>query len=222
MCVDFEPATAEDLADDFQVESPSLEWRKEVWQDYAAPIIVGAEGSRHALVGSYGFIPKTHMPPGVRLTTMNARAETVGQLRSYKSAWVKSQLCLVPCRSFFEPNYESGKAVRWRINMADEQPFAVAGVWRTWDEGTNNESHSFTQLTINADDHPFMCRFHKPNDEKRSLVILPRDSWDDWLGCKDPEFARSFLTLYPAELMKGEPAPLPPRKKKSDSQNNLF
>jgi hypothetical protein len=27
-------------------------------------------------------------------------------------------------------------------------------------------------LTINADDHPFMRHYHKPEDEKRMVVIL--------------------------------------------------
>jgi hypothetical protein len=27
-------------------------------------------------------------------------------------------------------------------------------------------------LTINADDHPFMRQYHKPEDEKRMVVIL--------------------------------------------------
>ena len=35
---------------------------------------------------------------------------------------------------FFEPCYESGKAERWRICMADGAPFAVAGIWRAWQE----------------------------------------------------------------------------------------
>ena len=31
---------------------------------------------------------------------------------------------------------------------------------------------SFTMLTINADAHPLMRRFHRPDDEKRMLVLL--------------------------------------------------
>ena len=60
------------------------EWRAEFYQDYTGPIILRDEaGNREGLTGSYGFIPKRRMPRGQRLTTMNARAETVGQLRSY-------------------------------------------------------------------------------------------------------------------------------------------
>lgn len=222
MCIDFDPPTKAQLSENYDVEPPSIEWKHEVWQDYAAPIIISDGGTRVALGGTYGFIPKDKQPPNIRLTTMNARAETVGELKSYKKAWTTSHLCLVPLTGFYEPNYETGKAVRWRIRLADDRPFAVAGIWRSWDEDTDSPRHSFSQLTVNADDHPFMRRFHKLGDEKRSLVILPEREWDEWLNCKNPEFARTFMQLYPPELMAGEPKPLPPRKQKPEPQQDLF
>jgi putative SOS response-associated peptidase YedK len=190
-------------------------WRAETWKDYGAPIVRrGADGQRQALLASYGMVPRKRIPPGVRpFDTMNARDETVGQLRSFSGAWKKSQLCLVPMTAFYEPNYESGKPVRWGIGMADQSMFAVAGLWREWD-GEAEPEHSFTQLTINADEHPLMRRFHKPDDEKRSLVVVPQKEWDDWLGGTDPEFARSFLRPYPAERMRAWEFPVPSRAKK--------
>jgi putative SOS response-associated peptidase YedK len=61
-----------------------------------------------------------------------------------------------------------------------------------------------------------MRRFHKPGDEKRSVVIIPEDQYDDWLGCKDPELARTFLQLYPADLMNAYAAPRPSQKKQTE------
>jgi putative SOS response-associated peptidase YedK len=58
-----------------------------------------------------------------------------------------------------------------------------------------------------------MRRFHKPDDEKRALVVLPRDDVDAWLHCRDPELARSFLRHYPADTMKAWAAPKAPVKK---------
>lgn len=107
---------------------------------------------------------------------------------------------------FYEPNYESGKAQRWAIGMADGEPFCVAGLWRGWEEAEGGYTFSFTQITINADEHPLMKRFHRPGDEKRSLVIIPRSEYDDWLNAGSPELARAMLMHYPAELMKAWPA----------------
>jgi putative SOS response-associated peptidase YedK len=192
-------------------------WEAETWKDKVAPIVRrGAGGQREGVLASYGMVPRKRIPSGVKLfETMNARSETIGEKRSYAGAWKRTQLCLVPMTAFYEPNYESGKPVRWGIGMADQSMFAVAGLWREWESEAGTEA-SFTQLTMNADDHPLMRRFHKPEDEKRALVIVPQAEWDDWLDCKDPEYARSFLRHYPAEKMRAWEFPVPPRAKIAD------
>lgn len=183
-------------------------WDGELYRDYLGPIIIdGGQGRRRGLVASYGLVPKTKMPPGRHFDTMNARDDTVGQLRNYRPFWLRGQLCLVPMAAFFEPNWEQEAHVRWRIGMADDMPFAVAGLYRQWQEADGSLRTSFTQLTINADAHPLMRRLHRPGEEKRSLVIVPASDYDDWLTCRDPERARGFLRPYPAEAMQGGPAP---------------
>jgi putative SOS response-associated peptidase YedK len=236
MCVNYVTVSKKILYDVFDapVNADVDDWRDEAYQDYLAPIIRsrgGADGGqgghgggssqREALVASYGMVPKKHIPAGVkRFSTMNARAETVGQLRSFATSWKAGQFCLVPMLAFFEPNWETGSAVRWKIGMADESPFAVAGLYRSWREADGDESFSFTQLTINAEEHPLMKRFHKPGDEKRSLVILPRDEYDDWLNCRDTERARTYLSLCAPELMVAVPAPKPKLVKPAKAAEN--
>lgn len=56
------------------------------------------------------------------------------------------------------------------------------------------------RVTVNADDHPFMRNFHKPDDEKRMIVILQDDEYDAWLSAS-PEESRFLLRQYPADLM---------------------
>ncbi|MFC4484305.1 SOS response-associated peptidase [Cupriavidus campinensis] len=148
-------------------------------------------------------------PPGVRkYDTSNARSETVGEKRSFSGAWKASQLCLVPATAIYEPNYEAGpKAVNYRIWLSTAPAFGIAGLWRTWQDG----SLSFTLLTVNSDRHALMNRMHKPGDEKRSVVIVAPGEWDAWLNCRKPEEARSFLRLFPAEQMTAAAAPRAPR-----------
>lgn len=210
MCVNYKPASRQDIESWFGLPVPSpLLWPEEAWQDYSAPIIVKPDGaSAQVLIGSYGMVPKHRIPPKVtRYSTMNARSETAGSLRSYSKAWKTGALCLVPMRAFYEPNWESGKHVRYRIERPDGNPFAVAGLWRQWDEPDGSISYSFTQLTVNADEHPVLRRFHRPGDEKRSLVIVPPEEYDTWLTCRDPEMARSFMRLLPPEHFACAPAP---------------
>ncbi|WP_408585428.1 SOS response-associated peptidase [Paraburkholderia bannensis] len=218
MCTNYAAARRNTFFKQFGVEPPDSPWRDEVWKDYPAPIIRRIGGSEQAGVATFGIVPRKHIPQGVRVfDTMNARAETVGEKRSYSGAWKKQQLCLIPCEAFYEPDYETGKAVRWRIGMADGSPFAIAGLWREWAEEAG-KALSFTMLTVNAAEHPLMKRFHKPGDEKRSVVIVPPAEYEGWLGSKSMDEARSFLNLFPAKLMQAEPAPVPPRVPKSTAK----
>jgi putative SOS response-associated peptidase YedK len=212
MCVNYRPPTPEQFngrIGAFSELPRDWHWPEETWKDYAAPILRAAPGMRaQPALASYGMTPRRHIPPGVKpFDTMNARAESLGERRSFSPFWRRLQLCAVPMQHFYEPCYESGRAVRHAIGMADDAPFWVAGLWREWQEADGSIATAFTQITINADTHPLMRRMHKPGDEKRTLVVLPEEELGSWLACDDLQVARSFLRHYPAELMKEWAAP---------------
>lgn len=153
------------------------------------------------LPGMFGLVPHWGDPAKLSRMTYNARSETVAEKPSFRNAWKHRQFALIPVESFYEPNYDSGKAVRWRIERADGKPFALAGIWerRMGDEGPSH--WSFAMLTINADDHPLMKRFHKPGDEKRSVVVLDPDDYEAWLGARTDLEARSLLQPFDPDMM---------------------
>ncbi|WP_394781935.1 SOS response-associated peptidase [Undibacterium sp.] len=227
MCINFVTVGKQTLQEHFDVivNSPE-EWPEEAYQDYLAPVIVATRaGRRAAVAASYGLVPKRHIGADIKhYSTMNARAETIAERPSYALPWRRGQLCLVPMHGYFEPNWETGSAVRWRIAQADDAPFAVAGLYRSWQEEDGSRAFSFTQLTVNADEHPLMKRFHRPEDEKRSLVIIPRDRYDDWLNCREPELARTYLQSHPVDLMMAAPAPKlgKPKQQATDLNGSLF
>ena len=215
MCTSYE-ANPADRFDSFSLfPRPDFDYKREIYKDYPAPIFRKVEEQYTTDAATFGLVPRQHIPPGVKVfDTMNARSESMGEKRSFRSAWNGLQLALVPCSAFFEPNYESGKAVRWRIGMATGEPLAIAGLWRSWKEPDGGEALSFSMITVNAAYHPLMNRFHRPGSEKRSVVILPPDEYEPWLSCRSTDEARSFLRLYPAEAMSAEAYPLPPRTAK--------
>ncbi|MBR8294949.1 DUF159 family protein [Burkholderia cenocepacia] len=63
------------------------------------------------------------------------------------------------------------------------------------------EQHAMTMITVNGDEHPIMKRMHRLGDEKRSVVILRPDDWEEWLMTSNVEAARAMLQLYPPEEM---------------------
>lgn len=210
MCTNYRPSTRDLIMKQFGVEVPDFIFRDDIYPGYRAPIIRLPEqgtGNVECVAANFGLIPPWSEDDKIGRHTYNARTETVGEKPSFRSAWRKRQFCLVPMLSFCEPNYETGKAVRWRIGRTDQQDFAVAGIWERWTRGSE-PMLSFSMLTLNADDHPLMGRFHRPGEEKRSLVIVPADQYRAWLEA-DGELARTFFSLHPLSEFTAAADPVP-------------
>lgn len=204
MCANFEPATQLDL-EGFEIPPPDFNYG-EAYPGSIAPFLANQDTTSWR-AGTFGLMP--HWAPGQLFrSTYNARSETAAEKPSFRNAWRRRQLCVIPVRAIYEPNYESGKAVRWRIDRADGRPFGLAGLWEERKKDDGASWYSFTMLTINADEHPFMRQFHKPGDEKRSVVVLPDDQWETWLKAKDDTAIRRMLNDFDPKIMQGKPAPI--------------
>ena len=194
----------------FGVSLPSELARRDVWPGYMSTFIRRPENAdvgddavpdREAVLGSFGLIPHWAKDNKIARQTYNARTETVAEKPSFRDAWKRGQHCIIPVQSFFEPDWRSGKAQPTRIALAHDSPMGVAGIWAQWRSPRGEVVHSFTLLTINADEHALMLNFHKPQDEKRMIVILPPTSFDDWLKANASESA-NFMQAWPAEGLK--------------------
>lgn len=78
---------------------------------------------------------------------------------------------------------------------------AIAGLWGQWRDRQGKIVLSFSMLTVNADDHPFMNHYHKPQDEKRMIVILPNGLIRDWLNAPATE-SMGFMRQYPPDRLQ--------------------
>lgn len=198
----------------FIVEPPANMGKADMWPGYRGAFIrmhpqasVGDEAvpKREALTGLFGLVP--HWSPDTKITqyTYNARSETVASKPSFRDVWKNAQHCIIPAESFYEPDWRSGRPVPTRIARADGEPMGMAGLWSAWKSPKGDVVHSFTLLTINAAQHPLMRLFHKPVDEKRMVVILQEDRYDDWLNA-GPAESKSLLRAYPAENLAASAA----------------
>ena len=159
--------------------------------------------------GIFGLLPHFATEVAFGRKTYNARSETVAVLASFRQAWRAGQRCIVPAECIFEPSFETGTAVRWRIGQAGEVPIGIAGIYATWRHPDGREMSSFAMLTVNADGHPLMQRFHRPGDEKRMVVILAPEDYAAWLSCPVVEAPR-FFKRWEGPL-EASPEALPPR-----------
>ncbi len=212
MCTNYVPGRKDLMREQLAMPEPTFDYRAETWPGYSAPmLLLESEANevqwREAV---FGLIPFWAKDEKISRQTYNARSETVDTKPSYRLSWKKSRYCLVPMQCFFEPNYASGRAVRWRIERADARMFTVAGIWDYWRKPDDSGLHSFSLLTINADGHPVMGQFHKPGDEKRSLVVVAPDDRLEWLRAT-PEIASTMLLPMPVQEFTSGVAPLPAR-----------
>jgi putative SOS response-associated peptidase YedK len=236
MCTNYTPSAR----DRFQaarlgvLNLPENEWPPEVFPGYLAPIVVrgGAVDSAQAdeaprvELARFGLTPRwckdAAQASSISRGTYNARSETVAQKPSFRSAWRDRQWALAPMENYFDPCWETGQAVRWRIGRADGEPFACAGLWEHWrDPATADIITSFSLFTVNADGHALCSRMHRPGDEKRMPVIVEAADCEAWLHAAT-EQAPSFMRALRAAELVGEPAPLASRKtprKLADSAN---
>ncbi|WNZ81507.1 SOS response-associated peptidase [Pseudomonas sp. P105] len=208
MCSHYEGPTPSQLAATFGVEA--AQGKLDLWPGYIGPFlrrsmnsdeVKGGEGGLEALMGSFGLIPSWSKDTKIARRTYNARSETVGEKPSFRNAWHRAQHCIIPAAAIYEPDWRSGRAVPTRIARVDGEVMGIAGLWEEWcAPGTSQVLHSYTMLTVNADSHAFMRDYHRPEDEKRMVVILPRGLYRDWLEAS-VDTSADFMRRYPADRL---------------------
>jgi len=204
MCTNYQPMSPAS-AHQLQLSAPLFEIVEDAYPASLCPMMIADNGSYAWRQAMFGLVPEWADDLSFSKYTYNARIETVATKPSFKSAWAKRQFALVPMQCFYEPCYESGKAVRFKVARQDQQVFTVAAIWDIWSDHLTTVC-SFSMLTMNADRHPLMKQFHRPNDEKRSLVIVPSERRLDWLHA-DHRTARSLIQELPIDEFYAEAAP---------------
>jgi putative SOS response-associated peptidase YedK len=216
MCANFRPISLPNnpwVESTFQCSIPQDPYREEAYPTYPAPFVYfdKTEGRVKSSLAQFGLVPNwAEDKKKFGLRTYNARSETVAEKPAYRKAWKEQRFGIVLVDWFYEPNWETGKAVRWKIQRADKQPTAIASIWeRFTDRETGEIIFSFSMLTVNADGHEVMKQFHKPQDEKRSVVVLKDHECLDWLQA-DHVIAGSLLNTPAKDFLISEPSPIIP------------
>ncbi len=163
-------------------------------QEVAA--IVEEDEKRKLEVFRWGLIPSWAKDPAIGNRMINARAETVSEKPSFRSAF-KKRRCLIVADGFYEWQKTDGGKQPFHFRMKDSSPFAFAGLWETWD-GDGAEIRSCSIITTDAND--LMKEIHH-----RMPIILPPENYGAWL---DPGFdekealTTSLLKPYPSDAME--------------------
>ena len=142
--------------------------------------IRNAEGgdARELVLLRWGLVPSWAKDPAIGNRMINARAETVAEKPAFRAAF-RRRRCLVLADGFYEWHKEGPAKIPYFITLADEQPFAFAGLWEHWrSKESDDEIESTTLITANANE--FMSSLHH-----RMPVILEARTAERWLAGDD-------------------------------------
>jgi putative SOS response-associated peptidase YedK len=158
----------------------------------------------------WGLIPSWAKDPAMGAKLINARAETVAEKPSFRSAF-RHRRCLVVADGFYEWQKQEGKKQPFYFRLQDGQPFAFAGLWESWKDPNGEVVDSCTILTTEA--NQLMQPIHD-----RMPVILASQDYDLWL---DPtvqsEQLQNLLQPFPSEAMVSYPVSTKVNKPTNDT-----
>lgn len=191
----------EQLASRFNAELPSepLLPRLNAAPTEPLPVLLN-EGPRRIELLRWGLIPSWADDPSIGSRLINARAETLAEKPSFRSA-LKSRRCLVLANAFYEwQKADDGKKSPYRIALKTGEPFAFAGLWENWRDPSGQPVRTFTIITTEPND--LIAPIHN-----RMPVILRPEAEAAWLGNHGVSDGwKDLLGSYPAELMVAEEA----------------
>jgi putative SOS response-associated peptidase YedK len=146
----------------------------------------------------WGLIPSWAKDPAIGNKMINARAETVSEKPSFRSAF-KKRRCLILADGFYEWQKTDNGKQPYHIKMQDDSPFAFAGLWEVWDK-YGEEIRSGTIITTDAND--LMNEIHH-----RMPVILHPEDYGLWLDLDfdEKEALTALLKPYPSDAMEAYP-----------------
>jgi putative SOS response-associated peptidase YedK len=162
------------------------------------PVAVIPNDGKHQLdFFIWGLIPSWAKDPIIGNRMINARAETLNEKPSFRTAF-RRRRCLIPADGFYEWKVEPGKKARTPtyIRMKSSKPFTFAGLWESWNSPDGSEILSCTIITTQPNN--LLQEIHN-----RMPVILPASNYDLWLEPDevDPSKLAGLLQPYPAEEM---------------------
>ena len=119
-------------------------------------------------------VPRPGRPPEPGTGHVNARAETVAALPSFRDA-VRSRRCIVPVDGFYEWRNDGQVAVPFYFESADRAPLAIAGLWAAHlgPAGALVTTLCLVTTAPNRDMSPIHARMP---------VILREADWHAWLS----------------------------------------
>jgi len=194
-------------------KAPSLAPRYNIApsQPVAAARVSPEGGNRELAHIRWGLLPSWAKDPSASAPMINARAETVSEKPSFRSAF-RRRRCLVPADGFYEWRRTPGRKQPYYIRFRDGRPFSIASLWERWEGPDGSVLESCALITTAANDAV------SPIHDRMPVILAPKD-YDLWL---DPavEAKEALLPLmcpFPSEEMAAFPVRIQVNNPKVDT-----
>jgi putative SOS response-associated peptidase YedK len=151
--------------------------------------VIAQENPKELDVFKWGLVPshitneKAAKEFCVKYSTLNAKAETIFQLPTYKKA-IHSRRCLIAATAFFEwhhktPGDKKTEKFPFRIFLRDQEIFSFGGIYENWkNEETQKEITTFSIVTTEA--NALMAKIH--NSKKRMPLLFTKENEMNWIN----------------------------------------
>jgi putative SOS response-associated peptidase YedK len=193
----------------FKVQLLSFEFESRYNVAPSQPIPVITDEGQRALDGyRWGLVPSWAKDPSIGHKMINARAETVAEKPSYRTALLRRR-CLIPADGFYEWRKDGeGRNARKqpiRIRRKDSELFAFAGLWDEWCAPDGSPIRTCTIITTQPNE--LMQGIHN----RMPAILRPEDE-DNWIGGEvekdELPFLLQMLRPLESELLVAEPVSL--------------
>ena len=151
-----------------------------------------ADTEPEAAMLKWGLVPFWAKDAAIGARMINARAETVAQKPAFRQAF-KRRRCVILADGFYEWHAEDGRKTPYFISLQTDRPFAMAGLWESWDKTDQPPLETCAIITTTASKS--IGKLHD-----RMPVILDAPTATDWIQAeRDPDALIAMLKSYDDE-----------------------
>ena len=137
----------------------------------------------------WGLIPSWAKDVSIGNRMINARAETVAEKPSFRSAF-KKRRCLILADGFYEWQKVGKIKIPTHIRMKDREPFAFAGLYEYWKTKSGKMLESCTIVTTTPNE------IMRPIHHRMPAIISPENE-AAWLDPENHDVSKLLSLLQP-------------------------
>ena len=165
-----------------------------------AVITRNAHGDDKRVLEGYrwGLVPSWAKDDAIGAKMINARAETLIEKPSFKSA-LRSRRCLIPADGFYEWKTNGKTKQPHYIRFNDDRIYAFAGLWEEWNGPGDAPLRTATIIT--SEPNALLASLH----HRMAVILRPQDE-AIWLDPKvSAQDALELLRTFPDDELEAFP-----------------